>query len=449
METILLVDDNPAVITALTILFGLKGYRCLTASSPEDALAKVDTEVVDVVIADMNFREDTTSGAEGKALFYALRQKAPDLPIILLTGWADLSGAVELVKAGAADYLAKPWDDNRLLASVGNLLELADISQQQRHFRVQQRDAAARKQQARALLAKDHDLCGLVYVSEAMHQLVSTALRIAKADVPILITGPNGAGKEKIAELIQRNSRVAQGPFIRVNAGAIPVELLEAEMFGAEAGAYTGIKKARAGFFEEAQGGTLFLDEIGNLPLSGQMKLLRLLQTGEYQRLGSSQTRRAQVRLITATNTHLPTAIARGEFREDLYYRINLIELPLPALAQRRDDVLPLARHFLKGRPLSIEASRTLEAYDWPGNVRELSNVMARAQLLAKNYGLEVHDLGLPAQKMASRPLLEPSAEDIQEALAAGGSHAEAARQLGLSRQALYRRLNKFERDPG
>ncbi len=448
METLLLVDDNPAVITALKVLFELRGYRCVTAESPAQALELVDREPVSLVIADMNFQADTTSGEEGKALFYALRRAQPDLPIILLTGWADLTTAVELVKAGAADYLAKPWDDNRLLASVANLLELADVTHQQRADAAEKKRRAAQREQARTQLAKQYDLSGLVYQSDTMHQLLTTALQVAKAEVPVLITGPNGAGKEKIAELIQRNSSVRDGPFVRINAGAIPVELLEAEMFGAEPGAYTGLKKARSGFFEEANGGTLFLDEIGNLPLSGQMKLLRLLQTGEYQRLGSSQTRRAKVRLISATNTDLPAAIARGEFREDLYYRINVIELALPPLAERREDILPLARHFLADRPLSPEACRYLETYEWPGNVRELANVMARAQLLAKSHTIEATDLGLPKLKPRSRPAYEPSLEEIQAAIASSGSHAEAARQLGISRQALYRRLEKNQQDP-
>ncbi|MEY4590417.1 MAG: Transcriptional regulatory protein ZraR [Pseudomonadota bacterium] len=445
METILLVDDNPAVITALKILFSLRNYRCLCASSPEEALHIHQAQSVDLVIADMNFHRDTTSGEEGKALFYALRAQNPDLPIILLTGWADLSGAVELVKAGAADYLAKPWDDNRLLASVGNLLELADISQLQRQDHLTLQHTAAEKKRSREQLAQTHDLCGLVYASDNIQQLINTALQVAKADVPILITGPNGAGKEKIAEIIQRNSTVSSGPFVRVNAGAIPVDLLEAEMFGAEVGAYTGLKKTRVGFFEQANGGTLFLDEIGNLPLSGQMKLLRLMQTGEYQRLGSSQTRKAQVRIISATNTDLPAAINRGEFREDLYYRINLIELILPALAQRREDIVPLARHFAAGRPLSPDACKSLEAYDWPGNVRELSNVVTRAQLLAKNHCIEAADLGLPPQPATRRPIYEPSKAEINHAQENSNSHAEAARLLGLSRQALYRRLQKFD----
>lgn len=444
METILLVDDNPAVITALKILFGLRNYRCLCASNPQEAINIHQAETIDLVIADMNFDLDTTSGEEGKALFYTLRAQNPDLPIILLTGWADLGCAVELVKAGAADYLAKPWDDDRLLASVSNLLELSDISQQQRQEHLAQQSTNAEKQRARDQLAAQYDLCGLVYASEKMHCLISTALQVAKADVPILITGPNGAGKEKIAEVIQRNSKVATGPFVRVNAGAIPVDLLEAEMFGAEVGAYTGLKKARVGLFEQANGGTLFLDEIGNLPLGGQMKLLRLIQTGEFQRLGSSQTRKAQVRLITATNTDLPAAIARGEFREDLYYRINLIELNLPALALRREDIVPLARHFAVTRPLSLDACKSLEAYDWPGNVRELNNVLTRAQLLAKNHCIEAIDLGLPQLTSLRRPIYEPSEEEIHHALSSSNSHAEAARLLGLSRQALYRRLQKI-----
>lgn len=448
METLLIVDDNPAVRTALSVLFELNGYRCLTSDNPTAAQEIIDEELVHLVIADMNFQADTTSGEEGKALFYELRRRQPDLPIILLTGWADLGTAVELVKAGAADYLAKPWDDDRLLASVANLLELADVTQQQRFESAEKKRRAAEREQARAQLSQQFDLTGMVYQSDIMHQLLTTALQVAKAEVPVLITGPNGAGKEKIAELIQRNSAVRNGPFIRINAGAIPTELLEAEMFGAEPGAYTGLKKARAGFFEEADGGTLFLDEIGNLPLGGQMKLLRLLQTGEYQRLGSSQTRRAKVRLISATNTDLPTAIANGHFREDLYYRINVIELALPPLANRREDILPLARHFLAERPLSAEACRYLETYDWPGNVRELSNVIARAQLLAKSHTIEAMDLALPKIKPRSRPIYEPTAAEIQAAIASSGSHAEAARQLGMSRQALYRRLDKHNLDP-
>lgn len=438
MHTILILDDNQSVLTSLSILFNLNGYTCLTTTSPTHALIFIERENISLVIADMNFQKDTTSGEEGKRFFYTARNLLPDLPIILITGWADIATAVELVKAGAADYLPKPWDDNKLLTSVKNLLEITELNHLQKAQQYQ-------RQVAREALATNYELAGLVYESDAIHELLLTAMQIAKADVPVLITGANGSGKEKIAEIIQRNSSVQRGPFIKVNAGALPIELMEAEIFGAEAGAFTGIQKTRIGHFEMADGGTLFLDEIGNLPISGQIKLLRVLQSGEFQRLGSSQIRRAKVRLITATNTDLSAAIVRGEFREDLFYRLNLIELRLPPLHQRKEDIIPLARYFLQGRPISIEALRTLEAYDWPGNVRELQNTIKRASLLAHNPRIETNDLQLPDSiKSKARPLFEPNESQLRTALQNTTSVAAAARTLGLSRQALYRRLDKF-----
>lgn len=442
MDRLLILDDNPAVLTSLSLLFSLRGYHCLTATHPNQALQLLEQENIALVVADMNFESDNTSGEEGKQFFYAARRLQPDLPVVLLTGWVDLSIAVELVKAGAADYLSKPWDDDKLLVIVANLLELRALNQ------LQQAQQQSRIQ-ARELLAQKYDLAGVLYQSDAMQQLLSMALQIAKADVPVLITGPNGAGKEKIAELVQRNSAVAKGPFVRVNAGSIPLDLMEAELFGAEPGAYTGIKQPRIGHFEMADGGTLFLDEIGNLPLGGQMKLLRVLQTGEFQRLGSSQVRTAKVRLITATNSDLPAAIARGEFREDLYYRLNVIELNLPPLAERKEDILPLARHFLQGRAISTAALRQLEAHDWPGNVRELQNCIKRACLLTETNLIEAKDLHLPEGiKPKSRPLFEPDEAQLRSVLHTSCSIAEAARNLGMSRQALYRRMEKFAIDP-
>ncbi|MCL1074394.1 sigma-54-dependent transcriptional regulator [Shewanella dokdonensis] len=438
MDTILIIDDNPAVCEALSLLLAVHGFNAETAATPIAGLQRLARQDIALVIQDMNFSRDQSSGEEGRQLFYAIREQYPDLPLILLTAWTELEMAVELVKAGAADYLGKPWDDAKLLATVTNLLELSELSRRQRQ---QQQALAERRQQ----LAKRFDLSGLIYQSDAMQRLVETALQVARADVPILITGANGAGKEKIAELIQHNSAVKSGPFIRVNAGALPDELMEAELFGAEPGAYTGLNKTRIGRFEAADGGTLFLDEIGNLSLSGQMKLLRVLQTGEFERLGSSQTRRCRVRLISATNTDLPQAIRSGEFREDLYYRLNVIELQLPPLHQRPDDILPLARHFLRGRALTTEAVRALEAYSWPGNVRELQNTLIRADLLAQGEQITLTDLGLPAAAgVVPRAAFEPDATQIREMLANTSSLAEAARQLGLSRQALYRRMEKY-----
>src|SRR5690606_8502967 len=258
-----------------------------------------------------------------------------------------------------------------------------------------------------------------------------------------LITGPNGSGKEMIADIVQRNSAVKDGPYIKVNAGALPAELMEAELFGAEAGAYTGANKAREGRFEAADGGTLFLDEIGNLPPEGQVKRLRVLQTGEFERLGSTKTRKVNVRHISATNSNLPELIRQGRFREDLYYRLNVIELRMPALKDRREDVLLIAHSLLPpGRSFSTEAERTLMAYEWPGNVRELRNHVQRALLLAPGEIIEAGVLGLPR---VHGPASEPDAAEIEAVLAKHrGVIAAAAKELGMSRQALYRRMEKF-----
>ncbi len=441
-QTVLVIDDNEAVGTAIDVLFGIHGIRVLTATSPDEGLAVLEREPVDLVLQDMNFTADTTSGEEGRALFHRIRAFDADLPVILFTAWTDLETAVELVKAGAADYMAKPWDDDKLVASARNLLELGSLARAHRRL-------ADNRRAARARLAEHYDLRGLVYESDAMHELLVAATRVAASDVPVLLLGPNGAGKEMIAEVLQANSPVADGPFVRVNMGALPAELMESELFGAEAGAYTGAKGAREGRFEAADGGTLFLDEIGNLSLSGQAKLLRVLQTGEFERLGSSKTRKVHVRVISATNADLKAAVASGEFREDLYYRLNVIELAIPPLADRPDDILPLARHFLKeGLQLAPDAVRALQAWPWPGNVRELANCMQRAGVMADGDTVAAEHLGLEGQNGAARPRGAddgPDAEAIAETLTRhGGVVARAARELGLSRQALYRRMEKF-----
>ena len=443
MPAILIIDDNPAIGTALELLLGLDGHTVSTAQSPRAGLEILAREQVDLVIQDMNFSADTTSGEEGVALFRQIRERHPDLPVILLTAWTHLEQAVDLVKAGAADYLSKPWDDQRLLTTVRNLLELAESNRQVRKLTV-------RESEGRRSLAREYDLRGIVYASPSMERVLRLACQVAKSDVPILITGPNGAGKERIAEIIHANSRVKDGPFVAVNCGALPADLLEAELFGAEAGAYTGAGKAREGRFEAADNGTLFLDEIGNLSSAGQMKLLRVLETGRFERLGSNRTREVKVRVLSATNADLAAMIRRGDFREDLFYRLNVIEVRLPPLAERREDIVPLAEHFLGPRlRLSDGARRALEAHAWPGNVRELKNAITRASLLCRDELVAVDDLGLPQALVASAgtdpTLREPSRDEIEAALArAGGVVAEAAHSLGLSRQALYRRMEKY-----
>jgi DNA-binding NtrC family response regulator len=280
-----------------------------------------------------------------------------------------------------------------------------------------------------------------------MAAAVELACRVARADVPVLLTGPNGSGKERIAAIVHANSTVRTGPFVAVNCGALPAELIEAELFGAEAGAFTGANRARAGRFESADGGTLFLDEIGNLPLPGQVKLLRVLETGQFEPLGSSKTRTTRVRVISATNAELPQMIRQGIFREDLYYRLNTIEIPLPALAARPADILPLAAHFLgPALTLSDDARQALLQHAWPGNVRELRNVLERARLLASGGEVKVADLNLPAPR--EQDTLEGEGLNraaIEASLrSAGGNVSRAAASLGLSRQALYRRMERL-----
>ena len=260
--------------------------------------------------------------------------------MILLTGWSHLETAVQLVKAGAADYMSKPWDDAKLLATVENLLELSENARVAETARVSRR-------RRRAALERDYDLRGIVFASDEMLRVLELACQVARAEVPVVITGPNGAGKERVAEIVHANSAIRDKPLVTVNCGALPSELIEAELFGAEAGAFTGATRAREGRFEAADGGTLFLDEIGNLPAAGQMKLLRVLESGEFERLGSTRTRKVKVRVISATNADLPRMIHDGKFREDLFYRLNTIEIALPPLSDRPDDILPLAERFL------------------------------------------------------------------------------------------------------
>jgi DNA-binding NtrC family response regulator len=457
MDKILIVDDNQAVLAALSLLLEIHHFEVVTATTPFDAEQIVSYQKIDLVLQDMNFSADTTSGEEGIALFHALRHINPHLPIILITAWTELSTAVELIKAGAADYIGKPWDDQKLLISINNLIALGKATADNQRF--------TRQQQERQQCTQQHNLVGLVYASTAMERMVDMAIQLASSDISVLITGANGSGKERIADIIHANSAVAHQPFIKVNAGALPNELIEAELFGAEAGAYTGANKQRIGRFEAADGGTLFLDEIGNLPLTGQMKLLRVLQTGEFERLGSTVTQKVNVRVISATNAELLGNIQAGTFREDLYYRLNVIELNIPSLQQRIDDIMPLIKHFLPNRVICVSAEKNLLAHSWPGNVRELENACKRAHVLKPTGTLTTPDFGLtdniptePVTATLSSSLaakgglrLSVTEPDKQQIVVAMNQYqgviAKVARHFGLTRQTLYRRLEKFEID--
>ena len=439
---VLVVDDQQHVRKALELLFSLRGLDVACAGTPDAALEAVRAGGVGVVVQDMNFSKATTSGEEGAALFRRLRELDPGLPVLLMTAWTSLEMAVELVREGAADYVAKPWDDERLLRRVQTLLKARELAGDGHD---------------------DEDHGDLIAQSPSMRALVRLATKVARADVPVLVTGPNGAGKEKIAELVQSRSARRDRPFVKVNVGALPDELLEAELFGAEAGAFTGAK-SRAGRFEAADGGTLFLDELGTLSLEGQAKLLRVLQTGELQRLGSNATRRVDVRVVAATNADLRGAIAAGRFREDLFYRLAVIELEVPPLVDRPEDVLPLAEAFLGAFRTEGCASRFAEdatdallAHGWPGNVRELSNAIRRALLVAEGDAIHATDLALRSTRQPPAP--RPSSPQTPPLDAAGEAErarvqaalqdadyvvAQAAAALGRSRQALYRRMRRL-----
>ncbi len=445
MDTVLVVDDQLAVRTALGMLFDVHGIRAEGVATPDAALARIREGGVAVVIQDMNFTRDTTSGDEGVALFRAIRELDARMPVVLITAWTSLEAAVMLVKEGANDYLQKPWDDTKLVATVRTLLRLRRLEGENTRL-------AREATEARDALADSFDLCGLVYESTEMHELVAVAVNVARSNAPVLVTGPNGSGKEKVAEIVQRNSTRKSRPFIRVNAGALPESLMEAELFGAEAGAFTGANKTRIGTFEAADGGTLFLDEIGNLSLAGQMKLLRVLQTGEFQRLGSTVTRHTDVRLISATNVDLKEAIAAKAFREDLYFRINVVELAVPPLARRTTDILPIARAMLGATTvLDDAAQQALLGHAWPGNVRELQNRLQRAGIVARDGAITREALGLDTPSLSGVPSSRDTGGEnldrhaVEAAIArADGNVSRAAAELGLSRQALYRRLDRL-----
>ena len=378
----------------------------------------------------MHFPQGITSGKECRSLFTALKVLTSDLAIILITAWTQLQTAIALVKRGATDYLQKTWDDVKLLDLV------------EKYSQKSQTSKSKHSQNESNQTATDD----FIYESQEMHTLIAQASKVAAANVNVLITGANGAGKEKLADYIHQQSPRHNSAFIKVNMGALPHELMEAELFGAEKGAFTGANQARIGRFEAANGSTLFLDEIANLTLSGQMKLLRVLQTGEFERLGSNTTLKVDVRVLSATNADLQLAVQQGTFREDLYYRLNVIELHLPDLAQRKTDIAPLAQYFIgNDYSLSEEAAKALTDYSWPGNVRELENACKRALVFANSSNLIPSDFQLVSSQL--EPALDEK-ENIEQVLSKHkGVIKHTALELGLSRQALYRRIEKYQID--
>jgi DNA-binding NtrC family response regulator len=441
---ILVADDQRDVLEALRLLLKGEGFEVETAASPAAILSVLDQGDFDAALMDLNYTRDTTSGREGLDLLTQIQSLDPTLPVIVMTAWGSVDGAVEAMRRGARDYVQKPWDNARLLAQLRIQVELARAL---RH--------SARLEEQNRLLRRD-GFPELVAEAATMQPVLRLMERVGPSDANVLITGEHGTGKELVALWLHASSARASRPIVTVNVGGLSEGVFESELFGHVKGAFTDAKADRVGRFELADGSTLFLDEIANVPLSQQAKLLRVLQTGEIERVGSSRTRRVDVRVLAATNADLRAEVAAGHFREDLLFRLNTIEIHLPPLRERREDILPLALLSLRRSAARYRKSLTgfdrgaieaLHAHLWPGNVRELDHAVERAVLLAFGDVVRAGDLALEPAGSGASHLEEMTLEEvervlIQKALARfGGNVSQAAKTLGLSRSALYRRL--------
>jgi len=442
---VLVADDQRDVLEALRLALKGDGLQCETAASPAAVLAALEARDFDAVLMDLNYTRDTTSGSEGLDLLARIRELDADLPVVVMTAWGTVDLAVEAMRRGARDFVQKPWDNARLLTTLRTQVALGRALKQGRRLEAENR--LLRREAAPAMIAE----------SPAMRPVLDVIARVGPSDANVLITGENGTGKGMVSRALHDASPRAAKPLVALNAGGISEGVFESELFGHVRGAFTDARSDRVGRFELADGGTLFLDEIGNVPLSQQGKLLRVLETGEFERVGSSRTIRADARVLSATNAELGAEVASGRFRQDLLFRLNTIEIRIPALRDRREDIPRLAQHFLAAhsrryrKELAGFESAALEAmlaHPWPGNVRELDHAVERAVLMASGDRVRVHDLAL---RRASEPvrLDELSLEQVESLLVRkamdryGGNVSQAARALGLSRSALYRRLEK------
>jgi len=444
---VLAADDQEHILEALELLLRPQGYKVDKVRSPALVREALGSSSYDAVLIDLNYTRDTTSGREGLDLLSLIVSLDSTVPVIVMTAWANVELAVEAMRRGARDFVQKPWENERLLSILRTQVEL---------HRALQR-AARLEAENRLLRAEGRP--EFIATAPAMQPVLDTVARVGPSDANVLITGEHGTGKEIVAQTLHALSARAPRPLVAVNTGAIPDGVFESELFGHVKGAFTDARTDRIGRFELADGGTIFLDEIGNVPLRQQAKLLRVLESGEIERVGSSRSRRVNVRVLSATNSDLSAACASGQFREDLLFRLNTVEIHLPALRERREDIPALAAHFLARyaaryrRPVQgfdSAALQTLMQYSWPGNVRELEHTIERAVLMCRTDEIQSADLSLSSQRATTQGLEDLSLEAVEAMLVRKalqryqGNVSQAAEALGLSRGALYRRMEKY-----
>ena len=445
---ILIADDQQDVLEALRLLFKGEGFETETVTAPGAILGALGKRDFDVVLIDLNYARDTTSGREGLDVLSRIQSMDSTIPVVVMTAWGSVDLAVEAMRRGARDFVQKPWDNPRLLSILRTQIELGHALKKGEHLEAENR------------LLRDEARPKLIAESAAMKPVLDLIDRIAPSDANVLITGENGTGKGLVARTIHANSIRAKGPLVTVNIGGLSEGVFESEMFGHVKGAFTDAKTDRVGRFELADSGTLFMDEIANVGPNQQSRLLRVLETGEFERVGSSKTKKVDVRVLSATNSDINEDVASGRFRQDLLFRLNTIEIHLPPLRNRRDDIPRLARHFLKqhaGRyrksiaDFDETAIHALIDHAWPGNIREMDHAVERAVLMAQGETVRGRDLGLMAGREAAARLEDMSLEEVESYLIQrtlskhDGNVSHAAKALGLSRSALYRRIKRHE----
>ncbi len=445
---VLIADDQADVLEALRLLLKGEGFRSRTVTSPREALRTLESNDFDVVLIDLNYARDTTSGEEGLDLLTRIRELDSTLPVVVMTAWGSVEIAVEAMRRGARDFIQKPWDNNRLLSIIRVQSELATALRK------------GRRLEAENELLRGEGLPTLIAQSAAMKPVLQIISRVGPSEANVLLTGENGTGKSVVAQTLHAVSARSSGPMVTVNVGGLSEGVFESELFGHVKGAFTDAKADRVGRFEMAEGGTLFLDEIANVPLNQQARLLRVLETGEFEPVGSSKTRRADARILSATNADIKDEMANGRFRQDLLYRLNTVELRIPALRERVEDIPLLAAHFLKKHAQRYRkgisgfddaALARMKSHPWPGNVRELEHAVERAVLMAQDEVIRPSDLGLQLdsetdESLEGKTLDQIEQHFIQKALdRSQGNVSQAAKALGLSRSALYRRLERHD----